>query len=118
MLGLRGDARLSSGDVPFYAQPYIVLRGVPAVRYQDKNALAVETELRWNMNPRWALVGFAGAGKAYGRRQTWDEADTVVAGGAGFRYLIARKLNMYAGLDLAQGPEKTAIYLTVGSAWR
>ena len=118
VLGVRGDARLSGGDVPFYAQPYIALRGVPAVRYQDRNALVAETELRWNMTPRWALVAFAGAGKAYGRRQAWGEADTVVAGGAGFRYLVARKLNMYAGLDVARGPEDGAIYIQVGSAWR
>jgi len=64
------------------------------------------------------VVGFAGAGKAYGRRQPWGEADTVVAGGAGFRYLIARKLHMYAGLDVARGPEDTAFYIQVGSAWR
>ena len=118
VLGARADARLSGGDVPFYAQPYIALRGVPAVRYQDRNALVAETELRWNVTPRWALVAFAGAGKAYGRRQSWGEADTVVAGGAGFRYLVARKLDMYAGLDVARGPEDSAIYIQVGSAWR
>ena len=118
VLGMRGDARLSSGDVPFYAQPYIVLRGVPAVRYQDKNALVAETEARWNLDSRWALVAFGGVGKAYGRRQPWSEADTVAAGGAGLRYLIARKLHLYAGLDVARGPEDTALYIQVGSAWR
>ncbi len=118
VIGLRGDARLSSGDVPFYAQPYIVLRGVPAVRYQDRHSLVAETEVRWNLDSRWAVVGFAGVGKAYGRRQPWSEADTVFAGGAGFRYLIARKLQMYAGLDVARGPEDTAIYIQAGGAWR
>ena len=118
VLGARGDARLSRGDVPFYAQPYIALRGVPAARYQDRNALVVEFEARWNIDSRWALVGFAGAGKAYGKRQTWDESDTVVAGGAGFRYLVARKLNLYAGVDVARGPEEAAVYFTFGSAWR
>jgi len=61
---------------------------------------------------------FGGAGKAYGRRQDWDEAKTVGAGGVGFRYLLARKLGLYAGLDVARGPEEGAIYLTAGSAWR
>jgi hypothetical protein len=118
VLGLRGDARLSSGDVPFYAQPYITLRGVPAVRYQDKNALVAEVEARWNVTARWAAVAFAGAGKAYGRRQTWDEAKTVGAGGVGFRYLIARKLHMYAGLDVARSADDSAVYIQVGGAWR
>jgi len=118
VLGVRGDARMTSGEVPFYAQPYIVLRGVPAVRYQDRNALVTEGEVRWNLDRRWALVGFAGVGKAYGRRQSWAESDTVWSGGAGFRYLLARKLNLYAGIDVARGPEDGAVYIQVGSAWR
>ena len=118
VLGFRGDARLSSGGVPFYAQPYIVQRGVPAARYQDKNALMAEVEGRWNIDRRWALVAFGGVSKAYGRRQTWSEAKTVVAGGGGFRYLVASKLGLYAGLDVARGPEDTAVYIQFGSAWR
>lgn len=118
VLGVRGDLRLSKGDVPFYAQPYVVLRGVPAVRYQDRNALMAEGEVRWNLDSRWALVGFAGGGKAYGRRQSWDEAENVFAGGLGFRYLVARKLGLYAGLDIARGPEESAFYITAGSSWR
>lgn len=118
VLGIRGDARTSSGDVPFYAEPFITLRGVPSARYQDRNALVGEGEARWNVTPRWALVAFAGVGKAYGRRQSWTESETVAAGGAGFRYLVARKLNLYAGIDVARGPEDNAFYITAGSAWR
>jgi hypothetical protein len=118
VLGIRGDVQTSHGDAPFFVQPYVKLRGIPAVRYQDRNALVAEIEARWNVTPRWALVAFGGAGKAYGRRQSWDQAETVGAGGVGFRYLVARKLNLYAGLDVARGSEDTAFYLTAGSAWR
>ena len=118
VVGARGDMRLSRGDVPFYAQPYVVLRGVPAVRYQDRNAVMAEAEVRWNVDSRWALVAFAGGGKAYGRRQSWDEARNVFAGGVGFRYLVARKLGMYAGLVVARGPDESAVYITAGSSWR
>ena len=118
VLGARGDMRLTRGDVPFYAQPYVQLRGVPAVRYQDQNALVAEGEVRYNFDARWAAVVFGGVGKAYGRRQEWSEAKTVTSGGAGFRYLVARKLGVYAGLDVARGPEDTAVYIQVGSAWR
>jgi hypothetical protein len=34
------------------------------------------------------------------------------------RYLLARAIGLHAGLDVARGPEKTAFYLIVGSAWR
>jgi len=66
VLGLRADARAARGDVPFYQLPFIELRGIPVARYQDENAAVVETELRWNVTPRWALIGFLGGGCAWG----------------------------------------------------
>jgi hypothetical protein len=109
VLGTRFDARAARGDVPFYQLPYIELRGIPAVRYQDEEVAVAELELRWNVTPRWAFVGFLGTGHA---------GETASAGGLGFRYLVARRLGIYMGLDLATGPEETAIYIQAGSAWR
>lgn len=90
-LGLRVDGQTTSGSVPFYAQPYIDLRGVSRGRYQDQTALVTEMELRWNVTPRWSILGFSGVGKAYGRWKSFGEADNVVSIGTGFRYLIAKK---------------------------
>jgi hypothetical protein len=118
VLGGRVDVRSSSGDVPFYQLPFIELRGVPVVRYQDQRAGAAEAELRWNVTPRWALIGFLGIGKAWGATKGFSDAGAITAGGAGFRYLVARRLGLYAGLDIARGPEDTAIYIQAGSAWR
>lgn len=118
VLGLRGDWQASSGDIPFFAQPYLKLRGLPALRYQDRNAAGAEVELWWLATPRWSLLGFSGAGRAWGRQTDFNAARTVTAGGVGFRYLIARRLGVHAGLDVARGPEETVVYIQVGSAWR
>jgi len=118
VLGGRLDARNARGDVPFYQLPYIDLRGIPLARYQDENAGAAEAELRWNVTPRWALIGFIGSGRAWGTATSFDEADSVSSWGGGFRYLVARRLGIYMGVDLAKGPEETAIYIQAGSAWR
>jgi hypothetical protein len=40
-----------------------------------------------------------------------------VLGEGGFRYLMARRYGLRAGLDIARGPEDTVIYLAVGSNW-
>jgi len=56
-------------------------------------------------------------GKAWGTER-FGEANTVGAGGAGLRYLIARRLGIHMGVDIARGPEQTAFYIQVGSAWR
>jgi hypothetical protein len=42
----------------------------------------------------------------------------VIAKGVGFRYLIARQLGLWVGIDFAMGPEEDAWYIQVGSAWR
>lgn len=117
-LGLRLDGQTTSGSVPFYAQPYVDLRGVSRGRYQDRTALATEMELRWNVTPRWSILGFSGVGKAYGRWRSFGEADNVVSVGTGFRYLIARKLGLTVGIDIAHSKDQNAFYIQVGSAWR
>jgi hypothetical protein len=42
----------------------------------------------------------------------------IFSGGVGGRYLIARRLGMHAGLDVARGPEDTVWYIVVGTNWR
>ncbi|NSL54615.1 glyceraldehyde-3-phosphate dehydrogenase [Uliginosibacterium sp. IMCC34675] len=118
VLGLRADWQRAQGDAPFWAQPYVKLRGIPAARYQDRETAAGELELRYAIDDRWSAIGFGGVGKAYCRRHDFSEAEQVTTIGAGFRYLIARRLGLLAGLDVARGPEDTAVYIQVGSAWR
>jgi hypothetical protein len=117
-LGLRLDGEIvSGGDVPFFGYPYVKLRGIPAMRYQGKEVLTAEVEYLWGVTPRWTVAMFAGAGKTTTVGVFSTEAETVAAGGLGFRYRIARKLGMQLGMDVARGPEDTSIYLTIGSAW-
>jgi hypothetical protein len=117
-LGLRGDGQFTRGSVPFYAQPYVDLRGVSRGRYQDRDALAFEAEMRWDATPRWSILGFSGVGKAYGNWKSFSEASNVVSVGAGFRYLIAAKLGLAVGIDVAHSKDQNAFYIQVGSAWR
>ena len=63
------------------------------------------------------MLGFAGAGRTADSISDLSSADTHSAYGAGFRYLLARRLGMRVGIDVAKGPEETYWYLIVGSAW-
>jgi hypothetical protein len=121
VLGWRLDGRFVHGDTPFYALPYIDLRGIPALRYQGDDVLVTELEARWNFRNRWSLVGFTGVGEAQDSfPDLFGSGDNGLKHtvGAGARYLIARRLGLQAGFDVARGPEETVFYLTVGSAWR
>ncbi len=116
VLGIRGDGKIIEGEAPFYSYPFIDMRGVKALQYQGDMTLLGEVELRWSFTPRWALVGFGGAGKAFNNGER-EDSDLIYSKGLGIRYLIASKLGLQVGLDVAQGPDDTAIYLQFGSSW-
>ena len=116
-LAWRFDGATTSGDVPFYMEPDIDLEGIAAMRYQGPTAATVEVRGGIDINPRWSLLAFAGAGKTADGLSELSSAETQSAYGAGFRYLLARKLGMRAGIDVAKGPEETYWYLVIGTDW-
>ena len=116
-LGARAQANGSFGDVPFYARPFIYMRGIPALRYQGEYVVSAELELRWQFHPRISLVGFGGGGLAWTNLESFDREQSAFSEGLGLRYLVARKFGLLAGLDVARGPEDGAIYVQVGNAW-
>ncbi len=116
-LGLRGQVAASFGNEPFYLRPFIFLRGAPIMRYQGEEVAQLEAELRWQFWKRFSVLGFVGGGAAWNDFERLNNTQTVVTGGTGFRYEIARKQGIHMGLDLAFGPDNTAIYVQVGSAW-
>ncbi len=116
-LGLRGQVTAAFGDTPFYMEPFIWMRGVPAMRYQGDDVAQIEAELRWQFWKRFSLVGFVGGGAAWTKFEQFERTQTAVAGGVGFRYELARKYGIHMGLDVAFGPDDPTIYFTIGSAW-
>ena len=116
-LGLKAQVSATFGDPPFFLQPYIQLRGAPSMRYQGQEVAQAEAEIRWQFWKRFSVVGFAGTGKAWSDINGVERDQSVVTGGAGFRYEIARKYGIHMGIDVAWGPDETALYIQVGSAW-
>ena len=113
----RVESLIATGEPPFYALPYVSLRGVPAMRYQGELTLVAETEQSYSLTQRWSIVGFGGLGTAFTDLNDLQPGDLVWNAGGGFRYLIARMLGLKMGLDIARGPEDTAIYVVFGSSW-
>ncbi len=134
-LGFRveGQAVHASEDerVPYLNYPFINMRGIPSMRYQGEKMLLSELQLRWEFIERWNMVLFGGAGKVFGDEYhfepgtgavqesiSFQDAPTHPAGGVGFRYELARKYGLWAGVDIATNEENDfSFYITVGSAW-
>jgi hypothetical protein len=117
VLGFRLDIDAVDGDPPLWSYPWISLRGVPALRYQNEVAGVLETELRWNIFTRWAVVGFVGVGATRGDTRVYEDESGIVAGGVGGRYLFRPQDSLWVGVDIAKGPEDTYAYIQVGHAW-
>jgi len=116
-LAVRGDYEWSSDGTPFFLRPYVKLRGVPAMRYQGEEMASMEAELRWQFEGRWSAVFAAGYGAAKTDNAFFSRTKEVTSGAIGFRYELARKFGMHAGLDVGFSEGTTAVYLQVGSAW-
>jgi len=116
-LGFRESLSFNYGDAPFYLQPFVLMRGVPAMRYQGEKVVQLETELRWQFWQRFSLLGFVGAGSAVDEIRQLTRTSNVVAGGAGLRYELARKHGIHMGLDVAWSRDGPAVYFQIGSAW-
>jgi hypothetical protein len=116
-LAWRLDGATTSGDVPFYMEPFVEIEGIPAMRYQGPTAATVEVRGGYDVRPRWTVLGFVGGGRAADSFSDLTSATTRVAYGVGFRYLMAKILGMRVGLDVARGPEGTYLYIVMGSAW-
>lgn len=115
--GLRVEYDMAFDGIPFYLQPFVTNRGVAFARYQDKYMFEVESEIVYAVAPRWDLVWFLGVGDAFGTGEnTFFKEDIAVNGGAGFRYLLARKLGLKMGTDISYN-ESLSFQIVMGSAW-
>jgi hypothetical protein len=115
--GFRFEYRQMFGDVPFYLNPYVDLRGVPTARYQNTIASVLETEQRIRVYKRWSGIAFGGLGKAFADFDSFGDATLVYNYGGGFRYLVARKFGLHMGADVGFGPEDWGFYIVFGSSW-
>ena len=87
------------------------------MRYQGDQVASVELEARWQCYGRWSVVPFAGFGATHLERSVGSSTgQSVGSGGVGFRYELARKFGLHAGMDVAHSPGTTAVYIQVGNA--
>ncbi len=117
VLGLRFEYATISGNAPFFAIPWVTLRGIPAMRYQGDRVGVAEIEGRYNFSPKWALIGFAGKGAVASNNSIIDTQQNIYSYGVGGRYRIFEAQNIWVGIDIARGPEDTNWYIQVGHAW-
>jgi len=117
VLGGRLESSAIDGHAPFYAIPWVKLRGIPALRYQGDKVVTAEIQGHYFFAPRWALIGFAGTGSVSSYEEFVDTEQNIYNYGLGARFNIFEAQNIWVGIDIARGPEDTNWYIQIGNSW-
>jgi len=97
-----------NGNAPFYQLPYLsadrILRGVWRNLYIDRQAIALQGELRSNfsnVDPRYGYVVFAGAGDVAPDFFGGYDPDIIGVFGVGLRQQVIPKLGLQSRIDFS-----------------
>jgi len=112
---LKFDFQYAGDNTPFYAKPYVSLRGVPAMRYQGNEVSTFENQWRVDLFKNVSLVAFAGVGKSYNSLQEFSESKWIHNYGTGIRYTLKNINNLRVGVDVAWSNENFAWGISLGT---
>jgi len=119
-LVLAGQARVAaaSGNPPFFALPYITLRGFPAGKYLNDITWQAQAEMRWRVFWRIGVVAFAGVGQTAPHLGAFTDSKVLYSGGAGLRFVASEAERVNLGIDYARASDgDSAVYFRIGEAF-
>lgn len=124
VLALQAIGQFSNGNPPFNQLALMggenMMRGYYLGRYRDRNQLAFQAEYRmlpFSFMKRFGASVFGGAGTVFNEFSTFDFNKVVLAGGAGIRFLLFPKKDIWTRVDLAFTREGTGVYIFIGEAF-
>jgi hypothetical protein len=126
VLAVQMLAHFNVGATPFNQLAMLggetIMRGYYMGRYRDNNQLAIQAEYRFLPLPlgftnRWGAAVFGGVGSVFSEVTALETKHFVWSGGAGLRFLLFPKKDVYTRLDVAFTREGTGIYIFIGEAF-
>lgn len=126
VLAFNGSYQFTTGsNTPFYLLQTLgndqLMRGYYSGRYRDKFILALQSELRYRLSDRIALVGFGGTGTVY--HATFDLNQLKPNYGGGLRYFFDVEKGISIRADYGVGEKssgekrQSGFYLSLGEAF-
>lgn len=96
-------------NVPFYLLSQLggenTMRGYYQGRFRDNNMAALQAEIKYRFIPRFALVGFGGAGTVFGH-DPLDRSNIKPNYGAGIRYFFDLNKDLSLRIDYGFGEKR------------
>jgi hypothetical protein len=117
---------LNGENTPFYLLPQLgndeMMRAYYTGRYRDENLIALQSEIRFRLHPRFGIVGFAGTGNVFRRRELKLNEFKPSLGG-GLRYFFDVEKGLSVRMDYAVGMKhpgekrQSGFYLSLGESF-
>jgi len=118
VLAAQGRVAAAAGDAPFFALPYITLRGFPGGKYLNDVTWQAQAELRWRIIWRIGVVAFAGVGQTAPNVGAFTDSEVLYSGGAGLRFTASESERVNLGIDYARASDgDSAVYFRIGEAF-
>lgn len=126
VLGLNVNEQSLVGDAaPFYLLPTLgtdeIMRGYYNGRFRDRNLVAAQAELRYRINDRFGIVGFAGAGEVFHKKFSFDELKPSVGGGLRYFFDVEKGLSMRIDYGIGEKrpgePRQSGLYMSLAEAF-
>lgn len=124
VLAFQALGQFIDGQAPFHMLSLLggesIMRGYYYGRYRGNNLLSAQAEYRilpFSFAKRWGASVFLASGSVY---QDWDQLainKMLITGGAGLRFLIFPKKDIYTRLDFAFTAEGPGFYFFIGEAF-
>ncbi len=76
-----------------------------------------QLEARWQLNDRWGVAGFAGAGYVGSSFNDIREHEAIPSYGVGLRFTVLKAKKINLRLDYARSTDSDAIHVSVGEAF-
>lgn len=97
-----------------------LMRGYYLGRYRDRHLIAGQVEYRWlpfSFSKRLGATLFLSAGQVFSETNSFALPEFVPAGGAGLRFLMFPKKDVYTRFDMAFTAEGPGFYFFIGESF-
>ncbi|MGI4020258.1 MAG: hypothetical protein ACRYFA_02015 [Janthinobacterium lividum] len=126
VIAFNGSYQFTTGsNTPFYLLQTFgndqLMRGYYGGRFRDKNIVALQSELRYRINDRVAVVGFGGTGTVYNTSFNLNQLKPNYGGGLRYFFDVEKGISIRADYGVGEKPtgekRQSGFYLALGEAF-
>lgn len=124
VIGVHGVGQFTYGNPPFNQLALLggetIMRGYYLGRFRDRNMVALQAEYRmlpFSFAKRFGASVFGSTGMVFNNSTVTTANHALFAGGAGIRFLLFQKKDVWLRFDLAFTKEGYGVYIFIGEAF-